>query len=134
VVIGDGPLKSKVEEYRKYKNIIVKGHLPREEIYSYIQKAKAVIISSIWYEVLPNVYLESILQNTLVFMPDNENFIKMGKNNNLVIKYKFGNFKDLRRKIKHLLKKGVNKYLQKIEEQYLKETHFFKLISLYKDK
>jgi len=68
VVIGDGPLKIKVEEYRRYKNIIVKGHLPREEIYSYIQKAKAVIISSLWYEILPNTYLESIVFNKYIWL------------------------------------------------------------------
>jgi hypothetical protein len=78
--------------------------------------------------------LESILQNTPIFIPDNENFKRMEKNNNLVIKYKFGNFEDLKLKIGHFLKIVVNKSLQKIEKQYLKETHFFKLISLYKDK
>ena len=99
LVIGDGPLRSEVEKYKKYKNIIIKGYLPREEIYPYIKKAKAVIISSIWYEVLPNVYIESILQNTPVFIPDNENFKSIVKSNNLVIKYKFRDFEDLKIKI-----------------------------------
>jgi len=138
VVIGDGPLKSKVEEYRRYKNIIVKGHLPREEIYSYIQKAKAVIISSIWYEVLPNVYLESILQNTPVFIPDNENFRKMGKNNNLVIRYKFGNFEDLKEKIKtfnQIKNKKIGlKTKTKLYNIYRKDKNLKELIKFFKNR
>ena len=133
VVIGDGPLKIKVEEYRRYKNIIVKGHLPREEIYSYIQKAKAVIISSLWYEVLPNVYLESILQNTYIFIPDNENFRRIEENNNLVIKYKFGNFDDLRRKIKIFKNYSFKRLLLVDLDKYSKINHLREIINLIKN-
>jgi glycosyltransferase involved in cell wall biosynthesis len=132
VVIGNGPLKGQVEEYRRYKNIIIKGYLPREEIYSYIKKANAMIISSLWYEVLPNVYLESIFQNTPVFIPDNENFRRIEENNNLVIKYKFGNFEDLKRKIKIFKKYSFKRLLVDLEK-YSKINHLREIINLIKN-
>jgi glycosyltransferase involved in cell wall biosynthesis len=70
VVIGDGPLINKVKEYVCYKNIFVKGFKPRNEILLYLKKAIAVIVPSLWYDVMPNVIIESISQKTLVFVPN----------------------------------------------------------------
>jgi glycosyltransferase involved in cell wall biosynthesis len=132
VVIGDGPLRRQLEGYKRYKNIIIKGFLPREEIYPYIKKANAVIISSIWYEVLPNVYLESIFQNTPVFIPDNENFRRIEENNNLVIRYKFGNFEDLKSKIKIFKKYSFKRLLVDLDK-YSKINHLREIINLIKN-
>lgn len=132
IVIGDGPLKNKVEEYGRYKNIIVKGYLPGEEIYSYIQKSKAVIISSLWYEVLPNTYLESRILNKYIFLPKNKNFLNI-KNNSFLVYYK--NLFDLRNKVlnfnkyHHIFKKNRINFL---DLNYTYFYHLRNIINIYK--
>jgi glycosyltransferase involved in cell wall biosynthesis len=76
LVIGDGPLRVEVEKYKIYKNIKVLGFKPKNEIFTYIKKAKAVIISSLWYEVLPNVLIETILlSKSLIIFKKNKYFL-----------------------------------------------------------
>jgi len=128
VVIGDGPLKSKVEEYRRYKNIIVKGHLPREEIYSYIQKAKAVIISSIWYEVSPMIFLESTTLSKFLLISDKIGYLNF-KNKKLIIYNK----RNLIKKILMIYKKKrYSNSKNKLVEDFNPKKHYFLLISLYR--
>jgi len=132
IVIGDGPLRSEVEKYKKYKNIIIKGYLPREKIYLYIQRAKAVIISSLWYEVLPNIYLESKIYNKHIFLPKNRNFLNIKDKNSLMVYYAdFIDLKDkiLNFKIYHKTKKIKNSIFY---YKYADFYHLKKIIDIYK--
>ena len=133
VVIGDGPLKGKVEEYKRYKNIIIKGYLPREEIYTYIQKARAVIISSLWYEILPNTYLESIVFNKYIFIFKNKNFLNIKNRNSFLVFYK--NFSDLRDKILNFEKHYRFEKSRDIFSEliYTSFHHLKNMINIYKN-
>lgn len=135
VVIGDGPLRKKVESYKKYKNITLMGFLPRKRIGKYIQTAKAIIISSIWYEVFPFVLLEVIAQNIPILVPDNENFkliFKYIKNSNIINYYKFRDFDDLKNKIISFDQNARSLEKLKIINFYNPEIHYRILLREYK--
>ena len=60
LVIGDGPLKTLLKEY-KLKNISLLGHLRQEEVLKVFRSAKAVVVPSIWEEPFGRVALEAII-------------------------------------------------------------------------
>ena len=136
VVVGDGPLKNKVVEYKKYSNILIKGQLPREEIVTYIERALITIIPSIWYDVLPNVLIESYACGRPVLVPNTGFFPSLVKNKKTGLIYK--DFSDLKLKIIRLSNNiGLinNMSMQAKEEneiKYLPKIHYSKLISVYK--
>ena len=63
-VIGTGPLKRKVDEYKKYINIKILGFMDKAKFIPILQGAKALCVPSKWYEVSPLVILEAIATNT----------------------------------------------------------------------
>lgn len=130
VVIGDGPLKNKVQQYSKYKSIILKGFQPRNVILKYIKQAKAVIIPSLWYDVMPNVLIESISQNTPVLVPKSGVFPELVKKNQGFF-YEQNNFNNLKSIIQRINNfKKVNS--AKDHNNFTPEKHIDKLIGLYK--
>lgn len=137
VVIGDGPLRKKVKSYRKYKNITFVGFLSQNKISKYIEKAKAVIIPSIWYEVFPLVSLEALSQNTPILIPDNENFkliVKDIKGSDRINYYKFGDFNNLKNKIISFNQnRDELKELKTVRQifNYTTENHYAALLKLY---
>jgi len=67
VIIGDGPLRSLVEEYAKFNSTIsYVGFLPREAVINYLKKCKALIFPSIWYEGFPVTITEAFSTGTPV--------------------------------------------------------------------
>lgn len=70
VIIGQGPLEKKVLQYSKYKNIIIKGYVSKEEVYTHMQKAMFTIIPSApLYEFGPLALIESYACGTPVIAP-----------------------------------------------------------------
>jgi len=135
VVIGDGPLREKVNGYKKYKNIKILGFLNKEEIYQHMRRSKAVVIPSTWYEVLPIVYIESLVSGTPVFIPGNKNFNKIINESNGLHKYQTADFSDLKFRIisfnKENKKAMVNSMFRNYKLKYSKEKHMKKLIEQY---
>lgn len=135
LVIGDGPLKDKVDEYKKYQNIRIIGFLPREKVYEYIKKSKAVIIPSLWYEVLPNVLLESISLGKSILVLRNNNFEMIKKNYNLssifFINYKKELFFKMKYKLNIIVKKRA--ILTKQIKMFEKTYHISNLLYVYKN-
>lgn len=126
MVIGNGPLNKEVEKYKKYPNITILGFLLRDKISKYIQEARAIIISSIWYEVLPFVYLEALVNNTPVLIPRNNNFTSIAeKMNKLTLFYKFADFDDLKTKIVEISKKTI--IAKEIRNSFAPQPHYQKL-------
>lgn len=70
IVIGDGPLREKVLNFKKYENINILLFQNRKTIYKYIKNAMAVIIPSPWYEVGPMVLIESYAGGIPVIVPN----------------------------------------------------------------
>lgn len=66
-ILGDGPLREKVEAYAsRYPAIEYLGKKPQEEVTGFMQQAKALIFPSIWYEGMPMVILEAFSCGTPV--------------------------------------------------------------------
>jgi len=128
VVIGDGPLKKKVNEYKQYSNVKILGFLKREKIYEYMSKSKAVIIPSIWYEVLPIVLLETVSLKVTVITKESVNIIQLSKKYPVLIyknKSEFINiFKTINSSIYLIGKKNIFDFQPKY--------HIEKLVELYK--
>ncbi|MEM1589791.1 MAG: glycosyltransferase [Candidatus Bathyarchaeia archaeon] len=68
-IIGDGPMRSWVEEYIKQnrlKNIELIGFVRGDLIWGYLKKAFFLIIPSVWYECLPRTIIEAYATGTPV--------------------------------------------------------------------
>lgn len=129
IVIGDGPLKSEVQQYSKYKSIILEGFQPRNIILKYIKQAKAIIIPSLWYDVMPNVLIESISQGASVIVPKFGVFPELIKKSQGYF-YDQNNFDSLKSvviKVNNLKKiNGAGN-----DNRFNPEKHINKLIELY---
>ena len=73
-ICGDGPEKDTLDiilEYSKLPlNISILGPQPRDMVFKYISKAKAVVIPSIWYETGPLTMIESFSMGIPVICSD----------------------------------------------------------------
>lgn len=124
-IIGRGPLENEVNAYKKYKNIHVLGHIHRAKLAPYYQKARAVIIPSIWYEVLPLTALEALASRSPLLL--NGDFANRWKKENMI----FNNFRNIiLNKWRFLLYQP-----RKISEAEIltSEYHCKKILSVYSD-
>lgn len=138
IVLGDGPLRDKVEQYRRYKNIIIKGFVPSKEIHIYFREAICTVIPSLWYEVLPMVLLESFANGTSVIAPKFCSFEEAIRDGETGLFYEQYNFRDLKEKIlwawenkDKIYEMGIN-VRKEYEKKYIPEIHYEKLMRVYK--
>lgn len=67
IIIGDGPLKSMVEEYMNLNSSIsFLGFQPKAVVMHYLKRCKALIFPSIWYEGFPVTIAEAFSTGTPV--------------------------------------------------------------------
>jgi len=69
IVIGDNT-NSFYRKYAEYQNIRFLGFKPKKITLSYMKNANATILPSLWYDVLPNVLIESFSVGTPVIAPN----------------------------------------------------------------
>lgn len=74
-ICGDGPEKETLERILLQNselslNISILGIQPRDLVFEYISKAKAVVIPSIWYEIGPLTMIESFSMGIPVICSD----------------------------------------------------------------
>lgn len=133
VVIGDGPLRKEVDHYKKYPNINILGFLKREKIYNFMRKSKAVIIPSLWYEVLPIVYIEALVNDARIISLQSENFKKFGKKQRQ-INYRADDFASLKKAVQKFNKleciENV-KYQRIAKIKYTPKKHYVLLSRIY---
>lgn len=134
-VIGDGPLREKIQRYNLYKNIQIKEHIPHRDVFHYINSARAVIVPSLCYEVLPNVVIESLLCGVPVIAPANGNFERFIKHKSTGLLYKDGNFDELKHII-CLIGQGKITFSKEsihheYERRYLPYEHYIQLVKSY---
>ncbi len=138
-VLGDGSLKYKVEKYKKYKNIIIKGFISSERIQRYFGDAICTIIPSLWNEVLPMVMLESFATSTPVIVPKYGAFYKTVIHSKTGLFYEQYNFKDLKEKIlwawdhKDKMREMGENARKEYEKKYTPEKHYQALMEVYED-
>lgn len=98
-IIGDGPLRSSLQE--KYPDVIFKGWLSSSEIFAEMQRAKALVFPSVWYETQGIVVLEALSVGLPVIVSDScaaSEFVDQQNG----FTFAGGNVEDLTRKIQLL--------------------------------
>lgn len=138
IVIGTGPLKKQIEEYKKYRNISFKGYLTKEKLYFFYKTAIATVVPSIVDDIMPNVVLESFYNKTPVIAPSRGIFNKLIRNRFNGLLYKPDDYEDLKNLIKfainnkaRMLKMGHNAK-ETYNKKYSKKIIYSKLVNLYK--
>lgn len=83
-IAGDGPLRNAViSSIKNHPNMVYRGTLSQTDVLTYMRGARAVIMPSLWYDVLPNVAMESFAAGTPLLAPHIGIFphiIEQGKN------------------------------------------------------
>ncbi len=137
IIIGDGPLKNTLLKRNKSKNIMIKGHLPKEAVHTYMKKALFTIIPSVCWDILPNVLIESFSCGTPVMVPEFGSFPAMVDNDKTGVFYKSGDYMDLRQKIEYyagkptLVKKmGINAQ-ESYRERFTQEKYSVSLMNVF---
>lgn len=137
IVIGDGPLREKVEVLRKFKNIEFIGFMPHEKINAYLQNALCTIIPSLFYETGPLVLIESYASGTPVIVPRFGSFIQQVQNGGTGLFYRQNDFNDLKEKILYawenkdkMMQMGISAR-KEYERNYTPEKHYKALMKVY---
>lgn len=60
LVIGDGPLRSEIEQQAIGKSVVIKEPVAREEMRNLLQESLGLIFPSRWFEVDPQVVVEAM--------------------------------------------------------------------------
>jgi len=133
LIVGDGPLKQMlVQKYQNYKNIQFIGYQTPKKIFSMMMSAKALIIPSLWYEVLPFVLIEAMALKKTIFLSNNPN-LKTIKNRNNIIFFESGNLSDLESKISDFEKNLYIKKISKMPIDYSSKYHYSILTKIYEN-
>lgn len=132
IVVGDGYLKNKLEN--RFKNIIFTGWLNSKQKVLVINKAKALILSSLWYETFGLVVAEMKLAGIPCLVPDrcaaSEQIINY--KNGLI--YRIGDKTSLKEKIIEFEKSNIysfKSYLRDNCNLYTLNDHVNDLLKIY---
>jgi len=122
-VIGEGPQHREVNIYRKYKNIHILGHVQRVKLVPYYQKARALIVPSLFYEIGPLVSYEATALNTPIIIAatsSNDEDIKISLKKKL-LEYNDKNNSYPKNRVKISTPEEYIKVITRIYSQYTRE-------------
>lgn len=129
-------LKIKVKDL-KIKNVEFMGFQDKKDMEKLIEDAKAVIISSIWYENAPFSILEAMQKGKVIIGSRIGGIPELLQNNETGLTFTPQNEKELINKIKWInensekaLKIG-KKAQEKVETEFNEEVHYQKLMEIY---
>jgi glycosyltransferase involved in cell wall biosynthesis len=138
-IVGDGPLRKKIINIKKYNNILLKGHISKNMVKHYMSQALFTVIPSLCLDVLPNTLIESYSVGTPVIVPKLASLFKLVKNKRTGILYDPNDNKDLERAIiygTNIKSNKMNLIRKTVKEEYKKKysekKHYNQLISLYR--
>lgn len=137
VIIGDGPLKTEVSKYKKYKNILIRNHVSREVVFNYMKGALSTIIPSLWYDALPLSLIESLACGSPILIPNFSIFKELIVNDKSGIFFEYNNFEDLKIKILDIYrnKELVNKMslfaTEEYKKKYTPDEHCLSIMKVY---
>lgn len=137
VVVGDGPLKSEVDKYKNFGNILIKGKISEKKVHELMKEALAVVFPSLSFEVMPMVLVESFACATPVIVPKFGAFESLIKGERTGFFYQSGDMEDLKSVlVGALAKKGVllrmgEKAKDKYERKYTADKHYRQLLKIY---
>lgn len=107
IVVGDGPLKSMVEDYvLRNSSISFVGFQSKEIVIDYLKRCKALIFPSIWYEGFPVTIAEAFSTGTPVIASNLGAMREIFVNGVNGLLFESGNERDLILKIMEVVKMG----------------------------
>jgi glycosyltransferase involved in cell wall biosynthesis len=129
VMVGDGPYKGFVKRFvKRQKNITYYENMPREKVFVLMKKAKAVIIPSLGFDVLPNVLIEAYAHHRPVIVPFFAGFKNLVTEGKTGLFYKAGSKESLR----SVITKANGKHLKKMVPYIIKESKKYGITDHYK--
>lgn len=135
ISVGDGDEKEKLE--RQYTNIEFTGWKDKKEVKSYMERARALIFPSKWYEGAPLTPLEAMSIGLPCVVSSKcaaSEFIQNGKNG-----FVFEDIEDLKNKIRYLNENkelevmGENAYKSYWDKPFNEEMYIKNIIKFYNE-
>lgn len=139
MIAGDGPDKDRLQEkYKHNTNIIFAGKINREELLGILKRCKALIVPSLWYEMLPFIIIEAFATGTPVLASKLGSMQEMISDGYNGIHFIAGDISDMRNKIISFAAKADQNYnmYQNARKTYLDkyhpDQHYQSIINIYK--
>lgn len=129
-IVGNGPLRNRLMGDSPSPNIRFIPHSSSTRIKRLMQSARALIVPSLWYEVLPLVVLEAMALGKTIFLSGNKNLLSIQSRGNIIY-FKPGDFDDLQEKIISYERLSQSPKLSNMPEIYSPRYHYHKLRELY---
>ena len=142
-IVGNGPLKEEIEEYREreqLKNIEMLGFKSGKELNTIVANAKAVVLSSEWYENGPYSGIETLKMGVPLIGSDLggiPELIDEGKNGFI---FEHNNVSDLHHKLEKINQLNDKEFAimreesrKKFEMSYTEEKNYTKVFNIYNE-
>lgn len=133
LVVGSGPLGGFLNDlYVSDANIRFVPHASKSLVKKLMLSARALIVPSLWYEVLPLVVLEAMALGKTVFLSGSKNLRSIRHRGNIIY-FKSGDFHDLDRKINTFEGLSQSPKLLPMSMLYSPHVHYQKLLKVYEE-
>jgi len=135
-IIGGGPLAAQYRETFSHPQIEFCGYLPKDELYPVVQKARFLVVPSIWYENNPFSIIEALCMGTPVLGAKIGGIPELIEERENGFLFRAGDLSDLIEKI-HACFELFNKkeIFQRIaaaaQNKFSSETFYTKLMNIY---
>lgn len=138
LIAGDGPEKKILQEkYKTCSNIIFLGRLEKLQLTDYMNRSKAFICPTIWYEGTPLAIIEAFASGTPVIASNLGPLAESISDGYNGLHFTSGNAEDLKEKVKLFIKETEHNTLfyqnarQTFIEKYHINIHYNKIIKIY---
>lgn len=113
VLIGSGPL---ADEIRREGRAEVRGWMEQEDLFSYMKKAKAVVLPSVWNEPFGRILTEAVSCGTIAIGSNRGGLPEvLGHDEDYI--FKSGDVAGLKSRIKRVTKLSPSGYMEEIKKQ-----------------
>ena len=138
IIIGDGPEKESLQkEFQSSQNILFTGYLGKQKVNEYMNRCKALVCPSIWWEGAPLTVIEAFATGTPVIASRLEPMAESVSDGFNGLLFTAGDADDLKRKIKlfntetnnnsFLYKNARQTYLEKFSP----DIHYDAILKIY---
>lgn len=137
-IIGTGPLVKHVQSYAS-DNIRVVGHLPRDEVFKEMTKARFLVLPSLWYEMFPVVAIEAFACRLPIIASNLGSLRELIGEFETGLNFQVGSHRDLAKKVywaishtNEMRQFGLNAR-RKYENEFSPSISYRKLMDIYQN-